>query len=296
MAGVGGRRHAPRARLRAPEPAGEKIRGPLHLHPRGIRRFPRVSRSPGATGSPSGPRTSPSPSRSSAICRSSGRASKSNPVLAAGVGLATIWSLTWVNVIGVHTAGSGAARNHHPQAPAPAATLDRRPALRQRLELRAVQRHRQSTFGAITATVALTLWAFLGLESGTTPAEHVHDPERTIPRATILGTLSGRDGLHPRHGRGDGRHSLGAARNLERALRRCRRQDVGILGGDLRGPRRGGLVLRRAERVAPSPGPDSSRRGEGFAVPRVFREGVEVQHSRQRSRILERPREHPARS
>jgi APA family basic amino acid/polyamine antiporter len=47
----------------------------------------------------------------------------------------------------------------------------------------------QSSFSAITSTVALTLWAFLGLESGTTPAEHVHEPERTIPRATILGTL-----------------------------------------------------------------------------------------------------------
>lgn len=47
----------------------------------------------------------------------------------------------------------------------------------------------QSTFGAISATAALTLWAFLGLESATIPADHVHDPARTIPRATMLGTL-----------------------------------------------------------------------------------------------------------
>lgn len=47
----------------------------------------------------------------------------------------------------------------------------------------------QSTFGAISATAALTLWAFLGLESATIPAEHVNEPAKTIPRATMLGTL-----------------------------------------------------------------------------------------------------------
>ena len=40
----------------------------------------------------------------------------------------------------------------------------------------------------ITAAVGLTLWAFIGLESATVPAEEVKDAERTIPRATILGT------------------------------------------------------------------------------------------------------------
>ena len=43
--------------------------------------------------------------------------------------------------------------------------------------------------GAVTATVTLTMWAFLGLEVATVPAGDVHDPKRTIPRATILGTM-----------------------------------------------------------------------------------------------------------
>ncbi|MCI0656887.1 MAG: amino acid permease [Acidobacteria bacterium] len=47
----------------------------------------------------------------------------------------------------------------------------------------------QSTFSAATATVSLTLWAFLGLESATIPAGNVSDPARTIPRATLLGTV-----------------------------------------------------------------------------------------------------------
>lgn len=40
----------------------------------------------------------------------------------------------------------------------------------------------------INAAALLTLWAFVGLESATVPADEVKDPERTIPRATIIGT------------------------------------------------------------------------------------------------------------
>jgi APA family basic amino acid/polyamine antiporter len=43
--------------------------------------------------------------------------------------------------------------------------------------------------GGVTATATLTLFAFLGLESGTIPADSIRDPARTIPRATITGTL-----------------------------------------------------------------------------------------------------------
>jgi APA family basic amino acid/polyamine antiporter len=43
--------------------------------------------------------------------------------------------------------------------------------------------------GAISAGATLTLWAFLGLESATVPAASIHDAHRTIPRATIVGTL-----------------------------------------------------------------------------------------------------------
>lgn len=42
--------------------------------------------------------------------------------------------------------------------------------------------------GGITAAATLTLWALLGLESATVPAEQVDNPEKTIPRATLVGT------------------------------------------------------------------------------------------------------------
>lgn len=112
-----------------------------------------------------------------------------SPALAAAVGLVTIWGLTAVNVAGVHTAG----------------LVQLVTTIVKIIPLVAIgffglffvevdnfvpfNASAQSGFSALTATVALTLWAFLGLESGTTPLEHVHDAERTIPKATILGTL-----------------------------------------------------------------------------------------------------------
>lgn len=42
---------------------------------------------------------------------------------------------------------------------------------------------------AISFAATLTLWAFIGLESATIPAEEVKDPERTLPRATVFGTV-----------------------------------------------------------------------------------------------------------
>ena len=47
----------------------------------------------------------------------------------------------------------------------------------------------ESMPAAINATVALTLWALLGLEAATIPAGAIEDAQRTIPRATVVGTL-----------------------------------------------------------------------------------------------------------
>ncbi len=45
------------------------------------------------------------------------------------------------------------------------------------------------TFSALSVIAALTLWSFLGLESATVPAGDVENPRKTIPRATVAGTL-----------------------------------------------------------------------------------------------------------
>ncbi|HIE3608432.1 TPA: amino acid permease [Legionella anisa] len=47
----------------------------------------------------------------------------------------------------------------------------------------------QSNLAALANAAMLTFFAFGGLESATIPAEHVKNPEKTIYRATVLGTL-----------------------------------------------------------------------------------------------------------
>lgn len=42
----------------------------------------------------------------------------------------------------------------------------------------------------VNAAATLALWAFIGLESATVPAEEVKQPEKNVPRATILGTVA----------------------------------------------------------------------------------------------------------
>lgn len=46
----------------------------------------------------------------------------------------------------------------------------------------------KSDFAALTGAATLTMWAFIGFESATVPAEHVVNPRKNIPRATIVGT------------------------------------------------------------------------------------------------------------
>lgn len=111
------------------------------------------------------------------------------PAAAAACALVAIWMLTWVNARGVEQAGVvqlvttilkllplGAVALFGLTRFDPANFVPFNPTS-------------QGHFGAVTAAATLTLWAFLGLESATVPADDVHEPERTIPRATVLGTL-----------------------------------------------------------------------------------------------------------
>jgi basic amino acid/polyamine antiporter, APA family len=47
----------------------------------------------------------------------------------------------------------------------------------------------KSLLAVTTLTAAITLWAFLGFEAATIPSASIKDPERTVPRATIIGML-----------------------------------------------------------------------------------------------------------
>jgi APA family basic amino acid/polyamine antiporter len=111
-----------------------------------------------------------------------------NKLLGALVGIGLIWLLTFANILGVRESGRIQVvttilkfvplaviglvgiffidgGNYEPFAP------------------------HGASIGLLSSTAALTLWAFIGLESATVPAEEVKDPERTIPRATMIGTV-----------------------------------------------------------------------------------------------------------
>ncbi len=112
-----------------------------------------------------------------------------SPIAGAMAAVGTLWLLTAVNVFGVREAG-------HVQLVT--TVLKLLPLLALALfgffafrpeHFEPFNPSGESPVGAVTATVTLTLWAFLGLESGTVPADDVKDPSRTIPRATMLGTL-----------------------------------------------------------------------------------------------------------
>ena len=117
------------------------------------------------------------------------------PELATNMGLSftvaffTVWVFTGINIIGVRTAGI---------VQVIATVLKILPLIAigifglshiQFEHFVPVNPSGQPVFGAITTATALTLYAFLGIESATVPSENVINPEKTIPRATILGTV-----------------------------------------------------------------------------------------------------------
>jgi basic amino acid/polyamine antiporter, APA family len=109
------------------------------------------------------------------------------PLAGAAAALAATWLLTGVNILGVRAAG---------RLQLITVILKLSPLLVLGLfgifyfhpHLLVSGDAGQSPAAAIDASAALTMWAFLGLECATIPADHVEDPERTIPRATYIGT------------------------------------------------------------------------------------------------------------
>lgn len=112
-----------------------------------------------------------------------------SPMLAVLVALSAIWLLTWVNASGVRRAGSVQLVTTIVKL-VPLVAVGTIGFLYFNPDhLRPFNPSGVGAFPAVSATVALTLWAFLGLESATIPAGDVDRPARTIPRATLLGTL-----------------------------------------------------------------------------------------------------------
>ena len=112
-----------------------------------------------------------------------------NPVSAATLAVGTLWLLTAVNLRGIRAAGNlqvvTTGLKILPLALVGIAGLF----ILDRSHFAIAQTDPGAFARGVTATATLTLWAFLGLECATIPAGAIRNPERTIPRATIVGTL-----------------------------------------------------------------------------------------------------------
>jgi basic amino acid/polyamine antiporter, APA family len=114
---------------------------------------------------------------------------RTNSLAAALTALGAIWLLTFVNARGVRAGGSVQAVTTVLKLVPLAVIAIIGLAFVDGGNFTPFNTSGDSNFGAISAAAALTLWAFIGLESATVPAGDVKDPERTIPRATMLGTI-----------------------------------------------------------------------------------------------------------
>jgi len=112
-----------------------------------------------------------------------------NPALSGMTAIGLVWLFSWINMSGIRKAGMTQLITTLLKL-IPLILLGTIGFLYFKTEnFHPLNLSHKTNFSAITATAALTLWAFLGLESATIPSDQVKNPGRTIPKATILGTL-----------------------------------------------------------------------------------------------------------
>ena len=114
---------------------------------------------------------------------------QTNSVLAVSIGLSMIWFFTWINSKGMRTTGKiQLITTVLKLLPLVFViifgifffSLDNFPEFNMTGE---------SNFTSFSLVAALTLYAFLGLESASIPLENIHNPEKTVPKATMYGTI-----------------------------------------------------------------------------------------------------------
>jgi APA family basic amino acid/polyamine antiporter len=110
------------------------------------------------------------------------------PGSSAAVTLLFLWVLTFVNIYGIKASGWVQSVTTILKV-LPLIAISALGLFAVRGETVAAAAGIPLSVGGTTAAATLTLWALLGLESATIPASKVRDPGRTIPLATLLGTV-----------------------------------------------------------------------------------------------------------
>ncbi len=108
--------------------------------------------------------------------------------LSGAVAIGLIWLVTWINTRGVQSSGAVAVVTTVIKL-VPLAAITFIGFFYLNPDYLVFNPNNKPVGASLGATVALTLWAFLGLESASVPAGDVDNPTRTIPRATVVGTL-----------------------------------------------------------------------------------------------------------
>lgn len=112
-----------------------------------------------------------------------------NPILSVSTGLGAIWLLTWINTRGLKEAGIVQVITTILKL-APLVVITIGGLFYLNLDhFTPFNVSTQTNLSAITSATTLTLFAFLGLECATIPSGNVSSPEKTVSKATILGTL-----------------------------------------------------------------------------------------------------------
>jgi APA family basic amino acid/polyamine antiporter len=112
----------------------------------------------------------------------------SAPVVSVAIAVGLVWLLTAINVSGVRPAGRVQLVTTVLKI-APLVVIGIAGTLSLEPSHFAIKASSDGFAKSLMATATLTLWAFLGVECATIPAGETADARRTIPRATMTGTL-----------------------------------------------------------------------------------------------------------
>jgi APA family basic amino acid/polyamine antiporter len=111
-----------------------------------------------------------------------------DPHVSAAVVLVFLWLLTGVNCVGVRSAGWVQGVTTVLKV-IPLLAISAVGLFAVKLSSLTINAAAPFSVSAVTASATLTLWGMLGLESATIPDGKVENPETTIPRATMIGTV-----------------------------------------------------------------------------------------------------------
>jgi APA family basic amino acid/polyamine antiporter len=111
-----------------------------------------------------------------------------SPVWAVLTGLSAIWFLSWINTLGIRSSGWVQLLTTLLKIVPILLIIFGGIFFFDASNFVPFNVGEESPFAAIAITGTITLYAFLGIESATVPAGNIRDPEKTIARATLLGT------------------------------------------------------------------------------------------------------------